>query len=77
MAGRGVADNFTSMGTRPAAVSTTKSTSVPAIVRQKKTRGSIPLCVSERTISDNTAVSKMAPPMGPAAACSGSLRPAR
>ena len=42
MAGRGVADSFTSMGTSFPLASTTISTSVPAMVRQKYACGSMP-----------------------------------
>ena len=65
------------MGTSFPSDSTTMSTSVPARVPQKDTLGASPRWVEDFTISESTAVSMMAPPRGPEAACAASLRPAR
>src|SRR3989344_1094943 len=69
MAGDGVAVAFTSKGSKPAGVSMTRSTSSPVEVRQKYRRGSAPRCRNDFNTSITTAVSAMAPAIGPAAAC--------
>jgi len=61
MAGRGVDESLTSMGTSRLPNSTTISTSAPADVLQKNIPGSIPRCVSVLNISETAAVSKIAP----------------
>ena len=45
-------------------------------VRQKNTWGVRPRWVTDFTISESTAVSMIAPPRGPEAACAASLSPA-
>ena len=71
------AESLASMGIRAGPVSTTKSTSVPTEVRQEYRSGSGPRPRWALTSSASTAVSKIAPPRGPAAAWAGSRRPLR